>query len=257
MTRTDDGELAARLVRDAGTLAQRMRAEGLQAETKTSISDVVTAADHAAERLVVDTLAAERPDDGVLGEEGASREGTSGRRWVIDPVDGTYNFVAGLDWWCSALALVDGDDLVLGAVHHPGTGRTWVGGPGLPSQVDGEPVRLLADRPAGESCLVTYLHPPFYGTEVGEAFGRMVSGVATMRMLGSGTMDAMTVAEGRLHVLCQHSVPPWDRLPGEAIILGAGGTTRTVRAAGVEWYVAGAPTAVAEVAEALSGQRTP
>ena len=118
----DDADLAARLVRDAGALAHRMRAGGLDAETKTSISDVVTAADHAAERLVVDLLAAQRPDDGVLGEEGASSTGSSGRTWVIDPVDGTYNFVAGLDWWCSALALTDGDDLVLGAIHHPATG---------------------------------------------------------------------------------------------------------------------------------------
>ena len=70
MNLADDAELAVRLVREAGALAHRMRAVGLDAETKTSISDVVTAADHAAERLVVDLLAAERPDDGVLGEEG-------------------------------------------------------------------------------------------------------------------------------------------------------------------------------------------
>ena len=131
MTLAQDAALATRLVRDAGELAHRMRAAGLDAEAKTSISDVVTAADRAAEQLVADTLAAERPDDGVLGEEGASRTGTSGRTWVIDPVDGTYNFVAGLDWWCSALALTEGDDLVLGAVHHPASGRTFVGGPGL------------------------------------------------------------------------------------------------------------------------------
>ncbi len=144
-----DAELAARLVREAGALAQRMRAEGLEGHTKTSVSDVVTAADHAAERLVVDTLAVERPDDGVLGEEGADRTGTSGRTWVIDPVDGTYNFLAGLDWWCSAIALTDGDDLVLGAIHHPATGRTFVGGPDLPSTVDGVPLAPL--WPTGRS----------------------------------------------------------------------------------------------------------
>ena len=190
-TLAEDAALAARVVREAGSLAQRMRAEGLDAEEKTSISDVVTAADHAAERLVVETLAVERPDDGVLGEEGASRDGTSGRTWVIDPVDGTYNFVAGLDWWCSAIALVDGDDLVLGAVHHPATGRTFVGGPDLPTTVDGVPLEPLADRPLSESCLTTYLHPPSYGQEIGTAFARMVGGAATLRMLGSGSMDAV------------------------------------------------------------------
>ncbi|KQW43143.1 fructose 1,6-bisphosphatase [Nocardioides sp. Root1257] len=252
-----DADLAARLVREAGTLAHRMRGDGIAADTKTSVSDVVTAADHAAERQVVDTLAVERPDDGVLGEEGASRAGTSGRTWVIDPVDGTYNFVAGLDWWCSALALIDGDDLLVGAVHHPATGRTFVGGPDLPPHVDGVPLAPLVDRPLAESCLTTYLHPPFYGDEVGAAFGRMANGAATVRMLGSGTMDAMAVAEGRLHVLCQHSVPPWDELPGAAIIRGVGGHVAKVRAAGRDWHVAGAPTAVAEVVALLSAGAPP
>lgn len=247
-----DAELAARLVREAGTLADRLRAGGLEAQTKTSVSDVVTAADHAAERQVIETLATERPDDGVLGEEGADHRGSTGRIWVIDPVDGTYNFLAGLDWWCSAIALTDGDELLLGAIHHPASGRTFVGGPGLASTVNGVPLEPIADRPLAESCLVTYLHPPFLDHEVGEAFDRMAGRAATMRMLGSGSMDATAVAEGRLHVICQHSVPPWDALPGAAIICGAGGVTRRVRAAGVEWYVAGAPTAVDEVCAALT-----
>ncbi|MBI2244190.1 MAG: inositol monophosphatase [Nocardioides sp.] len=246
-----DAALAARLVRDAGTLAARMRAAGLEAATKTSISDVVTAADHAAERLVVDALAAERPRDGVLGEEGAASEGTSGRTWVIDPVDGTYNFVAGLDWWCSALALTDGDDLVLGAVHHPASGRTFVGGPGLPTTVDGVALPALDDRRLAAACLTTYLHPPSYGAEVGAAFTRLVGGAATLRMLGSASMDATAIASGQLHVRCQHSLPPWDDLPGAALILGVGGATAHVDAAGVRWSAAGAPRAVADVCAAL------
>ena len=253
MTLAEDAALAARVVREAGALAARMRGEGLTAESKTSVSDVVTAADHAAERLVVETLASERPDDGVLGEEGASRAGTSGRTWVIDPVDGTYNFVAGLDWWCSAVALLDGDDLVLGAVHHPASGRTFVGGPGRPTTVDGVPLAPLADRPLAEACLTTYLHPPSYAGEVGAAFNRMVGGAATLRMLGSASMDATAVAQGSLHLRCQHSLPPWDELPGAALILGAGGVARRIEAAGVTWSAAGAPTAVADLEAALLG----
>ena len=254
-----DAELAARLVRDAGTLAHRMREEGLDPERKTSVSDLVTAADRAAERLIVDVLAAERPDDGVLGEEGAARAGTSGRRWVIDPVDGTYNFVAGLDWWCSALALTDGDDLVLGAVHHPATGRTFVGGPGLPTTVDGAPLPALEDRPLSTSCVTTYLHPPSYDGEAGGAFQRLVGGAATLRMLGSASMDATAIASGQLHLRCQHSMPPWDDLPGSGLILGVGGVRATVDAGGVTWTAAGVPTAVAELvgSAGLQAQRTP
>jgi myo-inositol-1(or 4)-monophosphatase len=249
----EDVELAGRLVREAGSLAHRMRAEGVATRAKTSVSDLVTAADHAAEELVVATLAAERPGDGVLGEEGTARPGSSGRRWIVDPVDGTYNFVAGIDWWCSAVALTDGDELLLGAVHHAATGRTFVGGPGLPTTVDGEPVAPIADRPLAASCLTTYLHPPSYGDEVGAAFRRMVGGAATLRMLGSASMDGTAVAEGRFHVRCQHSLPPWDELPSAALILGAGGAARRIDAGGVTWYAAGAPTAVADVARALAG----
>lgn len=250
----DDAQLATRLVTEAGTLAATMRGDGLGAETKTHVSDIVTAADRAAEAQVVATLRRERPDDSIMGEEGADHAGTSGRTWVIDPIDGTYNFHRGLDWWCSAVALVDADALVLGAVHQPSTGETFVGGPGLPSTRNGDRLPALTDRPLRESCATTYLHPPFYDGEVGAAFVRAVAGVATLRMMGSGTMDAMAIAQGRSDVIFQHSVPDWDRLPGAAIIRGVGGESRVVAAGGVEWHVAGVPTAVAEVCRALVGE---
>jgi fructose-1,6-bisphosphatase/inositol monophosphatase family enzyme len=247
-----DADLARSLVQEAGALARRMRAEGLDAERKSHVADIVTAADRAAEDLIVERLAKERPDDAIVGEEGTDRAGTSGRTWVIDPVDGTYNFHRGLGWWCSALALVDGEDLVLGAVHHPHDDATYVGGPGLPSTRNGVPLLPLQDVPIDEACATTYLHPPFYDGEVGAAFNRAVAGVATLRMLGSGTMDAMAIAQGKFDVLFQHSVPDWDRLPGEAVILGAGGATRVVEAAGVSWFVAGAPACVDAVCAALT-----
>jgi fructose-1,6-bisphosphatase/inositol monophosphatase family enzyme len=247
----DDAELATRLVTEAGALAAAMRRGGLGAETKTHVSDIVTAADRAAEAQVVATLRRERPDDSIVGEEGADHSGTSSRTWVIDPIDGTYNFHRGLVWWCSAVALVDGERLVLSAVHHPATGETYAGGPDVPSTCNGEQLPSLTDRPLRESCASTYLHPPFYDGEIGAAFMRAVQGVATLRMMGSGTMDAMAIAEGRCDVLFQHSVPDWDRLPGAAIIRGAGGHSRVVSAAGVDWHVAGVPSAVAEVCRAL------
>ena len=250
----EDAELAASLVRDAGRLAARMRADGLSAHRKTSVSDVVTAADRAAEELITERLARERPADAVVGEEGTDRPGSSGRSWVIDPVDGTFNFVRGLTWWCSALALRGPDDVILGAVHHPHDDASYVGGPALPSTRNGVRLPSLQDRPLAESCASTYLHPPFYDGEVGAAFVRAVSGVATLRMLGSGTMDQMAVAQGQMDVLFQHSVPDWDWYPGIAIVRGVGGVARRVTAGGVEWSVAGVPTAVAEICAALEAE---
>ncbi len=246
-----DAALAVDLVREAGHLAHRMRADGLAAEHKTSASDIVTAADRAAERLIVQRLARERPLDAVVGEEGTDRPGTSGRSWVIDPVDGTYNFHRGLTWWCSALALADADDVRLGAVFHPHDDALFVGGPELPSTRNGVAMCPLDDVRLAETCATTYLHPPFDDHDVFAAFERAAGGAATLRMLGSGTMDAMAIAQGQLGVSFQHSVPDWDRLPGAAIIRGVGGAARQVTAGGVLWSVAGAPTAVAQVCAAL------
>ena len=155
----DDALLAQELVREAAALAARIRSDGLDVARKTSGSDIVTQADTAAERLVVDRLAAERPDDAIVGEEGASRDGTSGRTWVIDPVDGTYNFSRGSDWWCSAIALRDEDDVLLGAVHHAASLRTWVGGPDLPSTCDGAPLAALPATPRGSRCATVTTSP--------------------------------------------------------------------------------------------------
>jgi len=126
----DDYQLAEALVREAGTLALLMRQAGLEGRQKTSVSDVVTAADHAAEAYVLEQLQRCRPDDGILGEEGASVAGTSGRTWVIDPVDGTYNFLHGSTYWCSAIALKDPSGVVLGAIFQPEEDKLWLGGTG-------------------------------------------------------------------------------------------------------------------------------
>jgi len=246
-----DAAFAADVVERAAALAAGERDAGLETRAKTSVSDVVTNADHAAEELVDRLLRERRPDDGVLGEEGAARPSSTGRTWVVDPVDGTYNYARGLDWWCSAVALEQLGTPLIGAVRHHAGGTTWVGGVGFVPTRDGVPMAPLEDRPLADACVATYLHPPWVGTEVGEAFGRFAGRAATLRMLGSGTMDAMAVAEGRLDLVCQHSVPPWDWMPGAAIIGALGGLVRHVEAAGRSWYVAGVPTAVAETVDAL------
>jgi myo-inositol-1(or 4)-monophosphatase len=247
----EDAALAADLVREAGMLAQELRTSGLRVDTKTSVSDVVTAADHAAERLIVDHLASWRPDDGLIAEEGNERPSVSGRTWMIDPVDGTYNFVHGLSWWCSAVALVEDGEPLLGAIFHPDAGILFVGGPSLEPTRNGEPIPPIQDRELAQSCVSTYLHPPFYDGATGAAFARAVRGAATLRMLGSGSLDLAAVAQGHLGVFVQHSVAPWDWFPGTALVLGAGGATRRLTVEGKEWFVAGARTAVAEVCAAL------
>lgn len=253
-TDIDDATLAAELTRGAAQLAARMRIEGLEGEQKSSISDVVTAADHAAEELVAGTIARLRPDDGIVGEEGADAASTSGRTWVIDPVDGTYNFLSGLSTWCSALALRDAEGLVLGAVHQPAVGEAWLGGRGLRTSLNGAPLDGLDDLPLAEVAMATYLHPAVLpDDDLREPWLAAISGAATVRMFGSGSCDLAAVAAGRIGVWAQQSVPEWDWLPGAALVSAAGGRVEQIGVRGSVWSVAGRPTAVGEVIAALRG----
>ncbi|MER1996119.1 MAG: inositol monophosphatase family protein [Arthrobacter sp.] len=259
----DDFALAGSLVREAGTLALAMRTEGLTGKQKTSVSDVVTAADHAAEKLVLETLRRLRPEDGIVGEEGASHEGTSGRTWVIDPVDGTYNFVSGSTYWCSALALRAAEPaagaeeephVLLGAVYQPQENRLWLGGPGRNSTLNGEPLRPLEDADLDRLSAGTYLHPTWLRRDdVAGPWTSAAAGAATLRMLGSGSCDLGSVAAGRLGAWFQHSCPEWDWLPGKAIVEAAGGTTAVLEVNGFRWHIAGPASAVREIQHRLAG----
>ncbi|MGI8665745.1 MAG: inositol monophosphatase family protein [Jatrophihabitans sp.] len=253
---TDDLALAAELVRAAGTLAARMLSAGLDTQHKSSVSDVVSAADHAAEQLVFDRLRRDRPQDGVIGEEGAHHPGE--RIWFVDPVDGTYNFLFGLPYWCSALALARRDEPdgplvpILGAVYHPYTDELWLGGLDHPTTCNGLAVRPLVDTALSQLSLASYLHPATLpDAEAREPFLAVMGGAATVRMLGSGSIELASVAAGRLGVWAQHDCLDWDWLPGAALVTAAGGVTEVLTHRGHRWHLAGNRQAVAEIRQRL------
>lgn len=283
-----DAELAAALVKGAGKLALDMRHAGLRelresASIKTGASDFVTKADIAAETFVVEQLRLHRPEDSILGEEGAAFTGTSGRTWVIDPVDGTFNFAAGSSYWCSALALcgpgsaAEKDDAgqsspannspevtaksggslddaapLLGAVYQPEEDKLWLGGVGLPSTLNGQNIRV--DQ-GGDPALVssaTYLHPGWVGEPRAALPWQQAAKLpATLRMLGSGSCDLSRVAQAEIGAWFQHSCPAWDWLPGKAIVLAAGGQTKVVEVNELSWFVAGSAGVVDSLVAAL------
>ncbi|TKV60823.1 inositol monophosphatase family protein [Nakamurella flava] len=253
-TRPDqsDTELAEYLVRTAGDLAARMRTAGLTVDQKTSISDVVSDADKAAEAMIVAELAHSRPADGLLGEEGASAPGD--RTWVIDPVDGTFNFVSNLPAWCSALALVDDEVPLLGAIYQPNTDEMWIGGVDHPTTLNGVPIPQLVDRPLHELAISTYLSPErLHEPELRESLLRAITGSASIRIIGSGSIELAAVASGRLGVWLHADTLPWDWMPGRAIIEAAGGVTEVFEHGGHRWHVAGPPTAVAQAKQTVVG----
>ncbi len=250
----DDDALAADLVREAGGLAARMLDAGLDTHFKTSISDVVSAADHAAEALIAGRLTAERPDDGLVGEEGArSSDEGGGRTWFVDPVDGTYNFLSGIPYWCSAVGLVDGEGPLLGAVYYPARDELWVGGRGRPTTLNGRALPALADRPLAEVSVATYSNASHLRDRAKAASWNAVTGAAaTTRMFGSASVDLAGVATGRIGVFLQANLHPWDWYPGAALVLGAGGVAEEVVLGEQRWLVAGNRQAVAEAHRALT-----
>ncbi|MBE7323427.1 inositol monophosphatase [Nocardioides sp. Y6] len=222
-----------------------MLASGVESSQKSSRGDLVTAADRAAEQMVVDLLSRARPADGVVGEEDAARQGTSGRTWFVDPVDGTYNFVHGLPWWCSALALQEADEVLLGAVHHTEGDDTWVGGRDLPTTRNGVQLPRLGDRDLEDCSVATYLHLDYFSdADVQEPFAAVASGAKAVRSGGSGSMDLAAVADGRLDLWCQRDAERWDWMPGFALVEGVGGTTAHLTVRGHTWSLAGPATAV-------------
>ena len=245
-----DLELAGVLVQAAGRLAAQMRYDGLTVDQKTSISDVVSDADKAAEAMIVERLAVARPADGIIGEEGAAAPGR--RTWVIDPVDGTYNFVSGLPAWCSALALLDGEELLLGAIFQYTTNELWAGGLGHPATLNGVPLLPLRDRGLAEVAISTYLHPTRVGdTPLREGVLRSIAGAASVRIIGSGSVELAAVAAGRLGVWLHADTPSWDWFPGAAVVIAAGGVVDVFEHGGHHWYVAGPPTGVGEAKAAV------
>lgn len=249
----DDHALAAALVTDAARLAADMRRDGTDAERKTSAADLVTAADRAAEELVRRVLLEHRPDDGVLGEEGAHVEATHGRRWTVDPIDGTYNYVTGLPAWCSAVSLEVDGVLRVGAVRRPTADETWVASDGVTTR-DGEAVPPLPDVALATTSVATFLNSSHLRAAEAAPMAALLAAAATVRISGSGSCDLVDVAAGRIGLWVQTDCADWDWLPGRALVEGAGGVATVVRAHGHDWHLAGAPTAVREAAELLGAR---
>ena len=243
--------LAAELVREAGTLAGEMLRQGLETRYKTSISDVVSAADQAAEERISRKLLEIRPNDGLVGEEGARRPG-DGRTWYVDPVDGTYNFLSGIPYWCSAVGLMDGDGPLLGAVYYPARDQLWVGGRESPTAVNGELVPRLVSQSLSEVSVATYLHPRHFGDRQRlTAWQSVIASAATLRILGSASVDMAGVASSRLGVFLQANLYGWDWYPGAALVIGAGGVADELTVGKNRWQIAGNAEAVEDVKTAL------
>jgi len=229
---TDElADLALEAARSAAELIRGRKAEGVSvAATKTSDVDIVTEADRAAETLIRDTIRAQRPDDAFLGEEGDDEEGTTGVRWVIDPIDGTVNFLYGLpNYAVSIAAEVDGE-AVAGVVLNVVTGTEYVArheDGHLVSLRDGRPITVRSETPLSHRLVATGFS---YDREVrvlqAQAASRLLPHIRDLRRLGSCALDLCLVADGSLDGYVEEGVNLWDHAAGGLIARTAGARTR-------------------------------
>nr|WP_245529001.1 inositol monophosphatase family protein [Beutenbergia cavernae] len=242
--------LASELARAAGDVAARMRAERVDvASTKLNANDVVTRADLAAETLLRERIAAARPHDGILGEEGARAPSSSGLTWVVDPIDGTVNYLYGLPMYSVSVAVVVGpaDDLrewtpIAGAVHAPGLGRTYAAGRGLGATRDGEPIAPSATEDLASALVGTGFHyDPVLRERQGALAASLVGRVRDLRRIGSAALDLCFVAEGALDAFYEERLNPWDVAAGVLVAAEAGARVQHLPLAGELLTLAAAP----------------
>ncbi len=214
-------EFARQAALVAGENAARLRSSGFALETKPDASPVTTA-DRDNERLLRELIASQFPDDSILGEEGTRTTGRSGRRWIIDPIDGTRDFVRGNRFWCVLMALEDQGEAVIGVAHFPALGDTFWASRGGGAFRNGEPIRVSTIHRADQAVLsLNGLHAVAQETYAPRLIDFMARFWA-VRSAG-GALDAVMLASGQVDVWLERSAEVWDLAPLQVIIEEAGG----------------------------------
>jgi myo-inositol-1(or 4)-monophosphatase len=225
-----DREVAAAAAEAAAGVALARRGDPGRVVAKDAPTDVASEVDRAAEAAAVAVIAAERPQDGYLGEEGAERA-AGARTWVVDALDGTLNYLRGLNGWCAAIALEDEHGPLAAAVCDPVRRELFTAARGEGAARNGEPLRRggaggggAPARALDEALVATFLHQPKRALPgVTEVLGRVLQEAGSVRITGSGTLELAYVAAGRLDGWIQPATYRWDWVPGALLVTEAGG----------------------------------
>ncbi len=221
--------LASELARSAGRAALAARRELAAAGTvigtvsKSSVTDVVTEFDRAAERRIVDGLLAARPGDGIVGEEGTATEGTTGVHWLIDPIDGTTNFLYGLPGWAVSIAALDGDGPLAGVVYVPSQDELFAATRGGGALLDGVALRCgSVSEPSGALVATGFGYVVERRARQGAQVARLLPLIRDIRRSGAASVDLCHVAAGRVDGYYEQGLGPWDFAAGALIAREAG-----------------------------------
>ncbi|MBT8416311.1 MAG: inositol monophosphatase [Silicimonas sp.] len=256
-----DSDKAVEICRKAGQLALdyfRNR-DDLEIETK-GPQDWVTEADRNVELLIRDELARAWPDDGIVGEEHAAAVGNSGYRWVIDPIDGTANFVSGIPVWCVVLAGVAEGRTQLGVIHDPIHDETFVATRGGGATVNGKQMHVAKDVPIDAGTISIGFSNRAEARNTVPVIDDLLAAGAKFHRNASGAITLAYVAAGRLLGYMEEHMNAWDCLAGQLLIHEAGGRIEDQDADGMidrgGRVIAGAPQVFAQLQDIASARWT-
>ena len=222
--------LAQDIALEAGELALTRRAEGVRvAASKSSPEDVVTDADRETEALIRRRLAEARPHDGFYGEESNATGGTSGLTWVVDPIDGTVNYLYGIPAWCVSIAVVEGEPdpatwtTLAGAVRNPVADELFTASAGRGAFLGQRQLQVPAEVPLSLSLLGTgFSYQAARRERQADVVRGLIGQVRDIRRIGSAALDLCSVAAGRLNLYYERGLNPWDQAAGSLIAREAG-----------------------------------
>jgi myo-inositol-1(or 4)-monophosphatase len=224
--------LAVDIAQQAGDLVVQRRPRRFTIETKTTPTDVVTQMDHASEELIVSLLSRARPEDSVIGEEGANTAGTSGVRWIVDPIDGTVNYMYDLPGWAVSIAVEAEGQVIAGVVHVPTEGETYTAVVGDGARCNGELIRCgQVSRPERALVGTGFGYDPHRRAGQARVLRQILPLIRDIRRLGSCAVDLCCVAHGRFDCYYERGVNPWDFAAGALIAREAGARVEGLRGA--------------------------
>lgn len=199
------------------------RPSAFEISTKSSAIDIATQMDEAAERLIVERIGGARPGDAIVGEEGSKVMGSSGIRWVIDPLDGTVNYLYGLPGWCVSVAAKDEKGSLVGVVHAPTLGMTWQAERGGGAFLNGKKIKASQVSRLDEALIATGFS---YSREVrqgqAEAMRKLIPLCRDIRRLGAAAVDLCHLASGGVDAYFEVGLKEWDLAAGALIATEAG-----------------------------------
>jgi myo-inositol-1(or 4)-monophosphatase len=201
----------------------RLREPRADVRTKSTGTDMLTEVDEASERMIVDRIRAARPDDGILSEEGASADAVSGVRWVIDPIDGTTNYLYGHPGYAISIAVEVDGDVAVGVVADPLHGETFTAMRGAGARRNGEPIAVSDQTELGSALVATgFGYTPERRTSQAEVVAGIIGSIRDIRRMGAAAVDLCSVACGRVDAYYERGLHHWDLAAGTLIAAEAG-----------------------------------